>query len=155
MHGFHGAYLRVDLTTGDSARVPIEARILERVLGGVGLGSWLLHREAPMGIDPFAPEFDFERWREENGEHMLLGHYPRRAMADRLYHSDRLIGLSRVETRALLGNPPPEDQYHVMDEEIDVYRIGPERGWPSIDDEWLFVEFDEDDRCWRVLIYTD
>ena len=56
MNGFHMAYMRVDLTTGESARVPIEAKILERVLGGVGLGSWLLHREAPVGVDPFAPE---------------------------------------------------------------------------------------------------
>jgi aldehyde:ferredoxin oxidoreductase len=29
---------------------------LRRFLGGVGLGTWLLHREGPQGIDPLAPE---------------------------------------------------------------------------------------------------
>jgi hypothetical protein len=134
---------------------PIGAKKGMRCGGCCGVFLLLLAVFGIWYVDPFAPEFDFERWREENGEHMLLGHYPRRAMADRLYHSDRLIGLSRVETRALLGDPPPEDQYHVMDEEMDVYRIGPERSWPSIDDEWLFVQFDEDDRCEGVLIYSD
>ena len=31
MNGFHMAYMRVDLRTGESARIPIEAKILERV----------------------------------------------------------------------------------------------------------------------------
>ncbi|MEM7166636.1 MAG: aldehyde ferredoxin oxidoreductase C-terminal domain-containing protein [Planctomycetota bacterium] len=47
MAGFHGYYLRVDLTTGDRQRVPIAPRILRRFLGGVGLGTWILHAEAP------------------------------------------------------------------------------------------------------------
>jgi aldehyde:ferredoxin oxidoreductase len=54
--GFHGRYLRIDLTTGTSASIPIEPEILARVIGGVGLGAWLLHRECPIGVDPLAPE---------------------------------------------------------------------------------------------------
>src|SRR5205814_3408059 len=30
--------------------------LLRRFLGGVGLGTFLLHREAPAGLDPLAPE---------------------------------------------------------------------------------------------------
>ena len=56
MHGFHGRYLRVDLATGAQQEVEIPDRVLERVLGGVGLGAWLMHREAPVGVDPLAPE---------------------------------------------------------------------------------------------------
>ncbi len=55
MHGFHGEYLRVDLTDGRSDRIPIPESVLRRFLGGVGLGAWLLHREAPPGVGPLAP----------------------------------------------------------------------------------------------------
>jgi aldehyde:ferredoxin oxidoreductase len=56
MHGFHGRYWRFDLTTGRGEVLPLPERVLRRVLGGVGLGAWLLHREAPKGVDPLAPE---------------------------------------------------------------------------------------------------
>jgi len=56
MLGFHGCYARIDLTKGESQRIPIPDEVLARTLGGVGLGSWLLHREAPFGVDPMAPE---------------------------------------------------------------------------------------------------
>lgn len=56
MYGFHGQYLRVDLTEGRSERIPLPESVLRRFLGGVGLGTWLLHREAPAGVDPMAPE---------------------------------------------------------------------------------------------------
>jgi len=54
--GFHGCYWRFDLGLGEGERIPIEESILQKTLGGVGLGAWLLHREAPVGVDPFAPE---------------------------------------------------------------------------------------------------
>src|SRR5438874_6112597 len=56
MHGYHGCYLRIDVGSGTSQRVPLLESVLRRFLGGAGLGAWLLHREAPPGIDPFAPE---------------------------------------------------------------------------------------------------
>lgn len=56
MNGFHGAYLRIDLTHGASERRLIPERILRRFLGGVGIGTWILHEEAPRGVDPLAPE---------------------------------------------------------------------------------------------------
>ncbi len=56
MHGFHGRYWRYDLSTGRGEHVPLAPDVLRRTLGGVGLGAWLLHREAPKGVDPLAPE---------------------------------------------------------------------------------------------------
>lgn len=56
MYGNHGAYLRIDLTRATERRVEIPESVLRRYLGGVGLGSWILHREAPPGVDPLAPE---------------------------------------------------------------------------------------------------
>lgn len=55
MFGFHGRYLRIDLSSGETDRIPIDEGVLRRFLGGVGLGTWLLHREAPPGIDPLDP----------------------------------------------------------------------------------------------------
>ena len=59
MHGFHGRYLRFDLSTGRGEHLPLPEAVLRRYLGGVGLGAWLLHREAPAGVDPFAASL---RW---------------------------------------------------------------------------------------------
>jgi aldehyde:ferredoxin oxidoreductase len=56
MHGFHGCYWRFDLSRGEGERISIDESVLLRTLGGVGLGAWLLHREAPVGVDPLAPE---------------------------------------------------------------------------------------------------
>ncbi len=56
MDGFHGCYWRFDLGPGKGERIPIPDSILRRTLGGVGLAAWLLHEEAPPGVDPFAPE---------------------------------------------------------------------------------------------------
>ena len=56
MFGFHGRYWRFDLSTGNSEMRALPTSVLRAYLGGVGLGSWLLHREAPPGVDPLAPE---------------------------------------------------------------------------------------------------
>jgi aldehyde:ferredoxin oxidoreductase len=53
--GYHGRYLRVDAGSGSSRSVSLEEGMLRAVLGGVGLGTALLAREAPAGIEPLAP----------------------------------------------------------------------------------------------------
>jgi aldehyde:ferredoxin oxidoreductase len=55
MFGYHGRYLRVDLTEGSCEWRPLSADALRRYLGGVGLATYLLHREAPVGVDPLSP----------------------------------------------------------------------------------------------------
>jgi aldehyde:ferredoxin oxidoreductase len=55
MGGYHGRYLRIDVTTGTSGWVPLPESVLRRFIGGVGLGTWLLHREGPRATDPLAP----------------------------------------------------------------------------------------------------
>jgi aldehyde:ferredoxin oxidoreductase len=56
MFGYHGRYLRVDLTTGAATWVPLAEDVLRRFLGGVGLAAYLMHRECPPRVDPLAPE---------------------------------------------------------------------------------------------------
>jgi aldehyde:ferredoxin oxidoreductase len=56
MFGYHGRYLRIDLTSGRAEWVPLTADVLRRFVGGVGLATYLMHREAPRRVEPFAPE---------------------------------------------------------------------------------------------------
>jgi aldehyde:ferredoxin oxidoreductase len=54
--GYHGRYLRIDVSDGTACWVPLPEAVLRRFVGGVGLGTWLLHREGPAGADPLAAE---------------------------------------------------------------------------------------------------
>ena len=54
--GYHGCYLRVDLSTEISTSVPLDASILRSYLGGSGLGAALLLKEHAAAVDPLAPE---------------------------------------------------------------------------------------------------
>ncbi len=52
MFGYHGRYLMVDAGSGLAALQPLDEAVLRRFLGGVGLGTWVVAREAPAGADP-------------------------------------------------------------------------------------------------------
>jgi len=54
--GYHGSYLRVDVTTGSSARVKLQQSLLRRYLGGSGLGVALLLGERAAEADPLSAE---------------------------------------------------------------------------------------------------
>jgi aldehyde:ferredoxin oxidoreductase len=56
MFGYHGRYLRIDLSRGAADWAPLAEDVLRRFVGGVGLAAYLMHREAPAGVDPFAPD---------------------------------------------------------------------------------------------------
>jgi aldehyde:ferredoxin oxidoreductase len=56
MFGYHGRYLRIDLTTATGHWIPLAENVLRRFVGGVGLAAYLMHREAPRGVEPLAPE---------------------------------------------------------------------------------------------------
>jgi aldehyde:ferredoxin oxidoreductase len=56
--GYFGRALVVDVA-GDAATaapLPLDDAVLRAYLGGVGLGTWLLHTLSPAGVDPLAPE---------------------------------------------------------------------------------------------------
>jgi aldehyde:ferredoxin oxidoreductase len=54
--GYHGCYLRIDVSNGSVARVPIADAVLRQFLGGSGLGAWLLIEESQSRPDALAPE---------------------------------------------------------------------------------------------------
>jgi aldehyde:ferredoxin oxidoreductase len=56
LFGYHGCYLRIDVSTGSVDRVPIPETVLRQFLGGSGLGAWLLLEEGDPSADALAPE---------------------------------------------------------------------------------------------------
>ena len=53
--GYHGCYLRIDVTRGNAERVPIADTVLRQYLGGSGLGARLLLDEHGATADPLSP----------------------------------------------------------------------------------------------------
>ena len=56
MKGFFGRLLIIDMTDKTTRVERIEDRVLETVLGGKGLGTQLLLKYNPAGVDPFSPD---------------------------------------------------------------------------------------------------
>ncbi len=53
--GYHGSYLRVDLSTRTAERRPLSESVLRQHIGGVGLGTWLVLQEGLDGVDAIDP----------------------------------------------------------------------------------------------------
>lgn len=56
MKGFFGRLLIVDMTDQTSRVERLEDQVLEMGLGGKGLGTQLLLKYNPPGVDPFSPD---------------------------------------------------------------------------------------------------
>ncbi|MHC4939599.1 MAG: aldehyde ferredoxin oxidoreductase family protein [Planctomycetota bacterium] len=54
--GWHGKYLRLDLTRGRADEVELPLGRLRALIGGVGLGAWLCMEEGGAEADPLSPE---------------------------------------------------------------------------------------------------
>lgn len=54
--GYHGCYLRIDVSSGSAQRVPLDETVLRQFIGGSGLGVKLLLDEGSAALDPLAPE---------------------------------------------------------------------------------------------------
>jgi hypothetical protein len=76
----------------------------------------------------------------------------RLGMADRLIARRTLIGKTRAEVVELLGEPPHTGYFADWDM---VYWLGPERGFISIDSEWLVVRLAKDGRVVDNRIVRD
>ena len=53
--GYHGSYLRIDVSSGTAQRVPLANAVLRQFVGGSGLGVKLLLDEGAALMDPLAP----------------------------------------------------------------------------------------------------
>src|ERR1044071_8220708 len=54
--GYHGSYLRIDVSRNAAAHVPLSEQTLRQFIGGSGLGVKLLLDEGAALLDPLAPE---------------------------------------------------------------------------------------------------
>src|SRR5580693_4584310 len=54
--GYHGCYLRIDVSNGSAEHVPLDEAVLRQFIGGSGLGAWLLLAEGAAHLDPLASE---------------------------------------------------------------------------------------------------
>jgi aldehyde:ferredoxin oxidoreductase len=55
-YGYHGSYLRIDVSLGTAEHVPLADAVLRQFIGGSGLGVKLLLDEGAAHVDPLAPE---------------------------------------------------------------------------------------------------
>ena len=54
--GYHGCYLRIDLSRGRTDRVPLSENVLRQYIGGSGLGTRLLLDEGGATAEPLSPD---------------------------------------------------------------------------------------------------
>jgi len=80
--------------------------------------------------------FDRAVW---NAEAEDVEDFRRHRMADSLVQERRLLGKSRAEVISMLGEPTATSHFREYDL---VYVLGNERGWMSIDSEWLLLKLD-------------
>jgi len=76
----------------------------------------------------------------------------RLGMADRLLADRTLIGLTRPQVVAMLGEPPPTNYFRDWDL---VYRLGMERSYIRIDSEWLVLRLGPDGRVAQARLVRD
>lgn len=94
--------------------------------------------------------FDSTRWRESMASEQADP--VRLRMIDDLLRKHRLQGMTREDVDALLGRPAKTNFF--QDYEY-VYWLGPERGFMSVDSEWLGLKFDGAQRVIRAEILRD
>jgi hypothetical protein len=93
--------------------------------------------------------FDRARWLESgNGSDDLIRH----RMADRLVASNALIGRARSEIETMLG---PSNGHGYFKDECLAYHLGPERGYISIDSEWLVLSCNASGQVVRARVLRD
>jgi hypothetical protein len=94
--------------------------------------------------------FDSTTWKaslaQENDNPIRL------RMVDSLLRQHTLKGMDREQIVSLLGTPPLTRYFK---EYTFVYWLGPERGFMSIDSEWLLIRLDENNRVTEARLARD
>ena len=108
----------------------------------------LLAAVGAWAVWPTGRAFDQAVWRDE--KQVVQG--VRLEMADRIMASKMLRGKTRAEVVEMLGEPPKTEYFKSWDM---VYWLGPERGFISIDSEWLVVKLDAQGRVSDYRIVHD
>lgn len=94
--------------------------------------------------------FDSAIWKDTLAVYSKLA--PRGCMVDDLLAHHKLVGLSRTEVIALLGEDPRSEYFSDYD---FVYWLGPKHGGVSTDSEWLVMKFGASDEVIEAKVATD
>jgi hypothetical protein len=123
--------------------LPVKGRKLFLVAASAAVGLWLIVR----GPLPLVSSW----WVA--GESNYADPWKRRhRMADWMVLSRGLLGMTREEVTSLLGGTPATGIFTEWDL---VYRLGAERGFFSIDSEWLVLKFDRSGHAIDATILRD
>ncbi|MEM9004028.1 MAG: hypothetical protein AAGE59_10945 [Cyanobacteria bacterium P01_F01_bin.86] len=94
--------------------------------------------------------FSSEVWQDDARIHAEP--FPRINMIDHLLQQYEFVGWQESEVLKLLGEPTDTEYFQSYDL---VYWLGPERGFISIDSEWLVIKLDDNKIVQEVLVLTD
>ena len=98
--------------------------------------------------------FEKEKWLHGTNETQL--DFPRLGMADDLIEKKTLYGMEKKEVLAILGEPAKKDiQWSENDHFGLLYWLGPERGFMSVDSEWLGIIFDKTGKVSQYKLVRD
>ena len=125
------------------------AKVLLAIAIGVAIGAAVFWENIP-AFSPYSLSFDSSKWKSAPAEFSPKS--IRLRMVDDLLVTHPLVGLDRAAIAALLGEPdktPYKAEYDM------VYFLGPERGWISIDSEWLVIKLDSAGIATKAAIATD
>jgi hypothetical protein len=123
----------------------------------VGLGfllsyiSFLAYLFGGPVVNDYANRMPFDALKWQNEELVNSTNPIRTRMVDDLLKKYNLVGMPKVKLNDLLGTPSKTSYFSDYDY---VYWLGPERGFISIDSEWLAIKF-EDDRVIEARIVRD
>jgi outer membrane protein assembly factor BamE (lipoprotein component of BamABCDE complex) len=94
--------------------------------------------------------FDSSTWKQTG--QLNQSSYPRLEMAEDLIRDRTLYGKTKQEVIELLGKPSNDGYFKTYDL---VYWLGPERGWFSVDSEWLLIQLDDSERVIKYELGRD
>ncbi|RDU37867.1 hypothetical protein DRW41_08605 [Neobacillus piezotolerans] len=100
----------------------------------------------------------FEKQNDFSTEKWIAEPFERGKIVDDLLTSYQLVGMTKQEIVKLLGpDGEPTDLGPIgnRNDNTLAYNLGPEPGFISIDDAWLVIYFDEDNRVSEYIMATD
>lgn len=101
---------------------------------------------------PAGEPFDSNTWKQAQAGQDDASIETRFQMAESVVASGLLLGKSRSEVIALLGNSPDSGYFKGS----LAYELGPQRSsYFAIDSDWLVIQFDGDDQVVEVRIRSD
>ncbi|WIV17352.1 hypothetical protein QPK24_12995 [Paenibacillus polygoni] len=120
-------------------------------------GSWATHTALVICVTIFAGAV-YQLWVHEQKSHFTMVHWVNEPenrvwMVDDLLAKYDFVGMDALSIESILGKETETSYFEAPDR--SVYYLGNERGFISIDSEWLVFDFDEQDRVTNVEIMRD